>query len=400
MDVSIVIGANYGDEGKGVITDALASRRPESIVVLTNGGAQRGHTVVSPFTGKPHTFHHFGSGTFRGCSTYFPETFILNPMQFVQEYRELLDEFGVGNVRTTRHRNCYFTTPFDMILNQDIERWRQDGGAPYGTCGMGIWETLVRNRFTEFSAFGSIDLFRCAPIEKRVECLRKIRDEYCPRRYRQVTGQEWNPADYVTSDGLIDHFIQDVDFLCQTCPEEAKDYETLAKQDASIIFENGQGLLLDDEYAGKDKSIYSTPSRTGMRIVKGILAILEQNYGKLANAVDAYYVSRPYMTRHGPGAIKNSTIGYLYSIFGYEDNTNFTNEFQGEFRQAPISQSCQIETIKQDLKNYMRPIRATRKTATLAYTHLDQQSPEKILFPDIAECGTPNGADAIKGLKW
>ena len=72
MDVSIVIGANYGDEGKGVITDALASRRPESIVVLTNGGAQRGHTVVSPFTGKPHTFHHFGSGTFRGCSTYFP----------------------------------------------------------------------------------------------------------------------------------------------------------------------------------------------------------------------------------------------------------------------------------------------------------------------------------------
>ena len=75
LDIAVVIGANYGDEGKGVITDALAFRRPDAIVVMTNGGAQRGHTVIDPTSKRPHVFHHFGSATFRGCATYFPDTY-------------------------------------------------------------------------------------------------------------------------------------------------------------------------------------------------------------------------------------------------------------------------------------------------------------------------------------
>ena len=64
--VKVVIGANFGDEGKGLMTDyfcAEAIKKNEScIVALCNGGAQRGHTVVTP-DGTRHVFHHFGSGT-------------------------------------------------------------------------------------------------------------------------------------------------------------------------------------------------------------------------------------------------------------------------------------------------------------------------------------------------
>ena len=43
-DIKIVIGANWGDEGKGLMTDYF-SQKPNTIVVCSNGGAQRGHTV-------------------------------------------------------------------------------------------------------------------------------------------------------------------------------------------------------------------------------------------------------------------------------------------------------------------------------------------------------------------
>ena len=46
------------------------------IVVCSNGGAQRGHTVLKS-DGTRHVFHHFGSGTLNGADTYLPEDFIL-----------------------------------------------------------------------------------------------------------------------------------------------------------------------------------------------------------------------------------------------------------------------------------------------------------------------------------
>lgn len=398
MDVSAVIGANFGDEGKGVITDALACRRPDAVVVMTNGGAQRGHTVVHAPTGKKHMFHHFGSGTFRGCATYFPETFILNPMQFVKEYMELTERFGVGNIFSVRHRKCLFSTPFDMILNQDIENWRKSQGKGYGTCGMGIWETQVRFYESLYNPFSSLDLFNIAPHEEKLSFLKDVRDKHCPARYRGITGKDWAPEDWVLSDGLIEHYINDVAFMCSVCPVEGdKGYSFLAKQE-NLIFENGQGLLLDDEYDGCD-TIYATPSRTGMRFVGKILKALQIDFGAVTRRLDAYYVSRPYATIHGPAQTRK--VERSFGSF-HEDpsESNKENEFQGKFFEGALNQKIQAETIKQDMKNYLRPIRANMKTATLAYTHLDQSSPQLMLFPDVAECGTAEGGKEVKGLKW
>jgi adenylosuccinate synthase len=64
---SIIIGANFGDEGKGLITDFEARRNGSKLNVRFNGGAQAGHTVVSE--NKRHIFSHVGASSFAGTET-------------------------------------------------------------------------------------------------------------------------------------------------------------------------------------------------------------------------------------------------------------------------------------------------------------------------------------------
>ncbi len=61
----VVIGAQFGDEGKGRVTDYYAAEvGGDGIVIRFNGGAQAGHTVVAP-DGRRHVFSHIGSGALR-----------------------------------------------------------------------------------------------------------------------------------------------------------------------------------------------------------------------------------------------------------------------------------------------------------------------------------------------
>jgi adenylosuccinate synthase len=61
----VIIGANFGDEGKGLMTDFLAAKSEKNcLVVRFSGGSQAGHTVVTP--DRRHIFHHFGSGSIFG----------------------------------------------------------------------------------------------------------------------------------------------------------------------------------------------------------------------------------------------------------------------------------------------------------------------------------------------
>ena len=86
-----VIGANAGDEGKGNIVSYLVSQVENPLVIRFNGGAQAGHTVVSP-EGVRHVFSHFGSGTLAGAPTYLSKYFVVNPILFNREYDVLLEK--------------------------------------------------------------------------------------------------------------------------------------------------------------------------------------------------------------------------------------------------------------------------------------------------------------------
>jgi len=76
------IGANYGDEGKGLMTRNFAldakKKGKKPIVIFHNGTAQRGHTVdyLPDFR---HIYHHFGSATAEKVPTFFADSFFIHP---------------------------------------------------------------------------------------------------------------------------------------------------------------------------------------------------------------------------------------------------------------------------------------------------------------------------------
>ena len=136
-----VIGAGWGDEGKGILTDTLAHQimleHGQCVVVRFNGGAQAGHTVC--VNRVRHVFHHFGSGALAGASTYMGPEFVAHPMLFLAERHALL-ELG-ANAHATMHPHCRISTPYDVMVNQAIEmkRGMEVAALDLGKPSSGAW---------------------------------------------------------------------------------------------------------------------------------------------------------------------------------------------------------------------------------------------------------------------
>lgn len=300
MTVTAVIGANFGDEGKGLLTDYLCAGRPRSLVIRFNGGAQAGHTVVTP-SGYRHVFHHVGSGDLAGADTYLSRFFIVNPLLWLSEHRELQSA-----QRLLVHPDAMLSTPYDMLFNRALERAR--GAHRHGSCGLGIWETALRCRTTEYRTTVA-DLFSPAGRSR----LRDVRRYFVTRSLelavslREIEG--WDSAalwdDYVTA--------CEVFRLSVSLTEQPAGYE-------NIVFEGAQGLLLDERHPTYFP--YVTGSRTGLDNVQVLCAELN-----LGSDVEAVYVTRGYMTRHGPGPLP-----FEDGELKYRDTTNGPNEYQGPLR--------------------------------------------------------------------
>lgn len=380
-NVKIVIGASYGDEGKGLMTDYFCNKARERgencLVVLSNGGAQRGHTVDTP-DGKYHVFHHFGSGTFVGADTYFPEKFIVNPMMFIQEWVELYDKAKeMSNIWI--NENCLCTTPFDMIINQIVEEYR--GENKHGSCGCGIWETIERNGLR----FGQMcDLLQRGRISSYLE---NVRDIYLRIRVKDLEinriPDKWK--EILNNKSLIDSYISDLSNMMKLVHFTD---DTVLKGYKNIVFENGQGLLLDfDEHP-----VYSTPSKTGIHNPK---EIIERVYGVNIPDVEVCYVSRSYLTRHGAGPFKEECDKSEISA-NLKDETNVFNIHQGELRYGRLNLGELRNRVISDFKTlgYGR--------MSIAFTHMNY-APEDwkttkydhIFCDDSYECYFSNGKTRI-----
>lgn len=347
----IVIGANFGDEGKGLMTDYFANEAKKQgkscLVVCHNGGSQRGHTVVSP-SGLRHVFHHFGSGNFEGADTYLSSEFIVNPIIFNKELSELKREESI--TKCFVDKNCCFTTPFDMMINQIVEEYR--GDSKHGSCGLGIFETIVRSR-TDKSY--TVYEFSNIPICDMRTSLDNIATEYLPYRLKQL-GIENIPAKWEAilsdKDNIIENYIND--FLLMLDNVQIINSDIVDDYDY-VIFEGAQGLLLDQNNLAYMPHL--TPSNTG---IKNPLDII----GSRQVDIEACYVSRTYMTRHGAGRFdtecKKSDINE-----NIVDLTNIPNPFQDTIRYGMLMPDDLKNRIISDLGN-------TNVNKSIAITHLNE----------------------------
>lgn len=330
---SVVIGANYGDEGKGLVTDYLAAidDPTNTQVIRFNGGAQAGHTVVTP-EGHRHVFHHFGSGTLAGASTFLSEYFALSPIFFRKEWQDL----AAYNPRVAAHEAAPLTTPWDLMLNHARQGGEQD------SCGMGFHETMKRHARWPGMLNLHVVLYahRVKALKENLDSVRRL---YYVPRFEELGLQP--PAAFY-DDAILERYAEDVEFMLE---------RVLACSGAgwnpSTIYEGAQGLLLDQDYGTFP---YVTHSHTGIR-----------NALKLETSqLKIYYVTRCYLTRHGAGPLPHE--GKLRSIA--QDTTNIYNEHQGQLRYAPLDLNALVGRIEQDLQRS----RHRNHKAHIVVTCLDQ----------------------------
>lgn len=327
MHAHAVIGANYGDEGKGLVTDWLCVTEGADLVVRFNGGAQAGHTVETP-SGERHVFHHLGSGTFAGAATYLSSHFICNPIQFNQEWKRISP---LRRPHVYVDPDCLVTTPFDMIINQVIEDARAE--RRHGSCGLGINETEVRSLDEDYclrvSHLGLLNAW---------EILRRIRYQWVPLRLNQL-GIEMSAVKDHFGFGLMDAFMNDCAYFMKRARPVAT--EVLAKVTKSIVFEGAQGLMLDQ---GHPNFPHVTRSNTGIKNVIELLDAFKVEH------LTAHYVTRPYLTRHGAGPMEHEwpldEVPRWMNRF--EDKTNVPHPFQGDLRLGALDTSCLAERISKD----------------------------------------------------
>lgn len=338
MIARVVIGANFGDEGKGLVTDYLCATQGAGMVVRFNGGSQAGHTVVTPDKER-HVFHHFGSGTLCDVPTFLSSYFVCNPILFFRE-REKLIELGFHPV-VYAHPDCLVTTFADMLINQAKEEQR--GGKRHGSCGIGFHETICRSRVAELK-ITMADIWNGGT---RLEAqLTEICDKYA--RYR-VGGP------IVIADEGIPAFIE-------CCKAFAECVSPLGiGQCVDPVFEGAQGLMLDQN--NKDYFPHVTHSNTGMTNVEELCAQAGIKQKEI------YYVSRSYLTRHGAGRLPGED-----NTMSFDDDTNHENRFQGELRFAPLDSGLRARCHKDAGGNPFK----------LVISHCDQLAPpiEADLYSD------------------
>lgn len=376
-NIYVVVGANYGDEGKGREVSRLtrtASDPARTVVVRYNSSAQAGHTVVSG--DKRHVFSHFGSGTLDGAATALTHRFIAVPTAFRREHSALV-ALGI-TPRVFLSLSINLATPLDALLNQLSERAR--GSAKHGSCGLGFGEVIRRQQDAGLSV--NFYDFAGGDLVARDKTLGQL------ERYALERIGELNALDHLTQAELVavnalrrgefnwEPWLEAVEFMKKRCEHRllgTPPPEYLGKG-GRVIFEGAQGLLLHESLP-EPYAPHVTWCRTGAEDALDLMTQVPI-WNLEGKPVCVHYCSRTYLTRHGAGPLPSEVAERNLSGVRVVDSTNVENEHQGKLRFAPLNAERLLSRIDRDLRaarEYSR-FKSTRDrvSASLVLTHCDQ----------------------------
>ena len=337
MEIKIIVGANYGDEGKGLMTDYVCrrflSKSPDKSVlnVMHNGGPQRGHTVQLE-DGTRFTFRNLGAATFAGADTYMASMFLVNPATLREEL-EQVRSMGY-HPKIFINMGCRIITPYDMIANQVTEEHYRRG-----SCGCGIWKTIQRNATIGFTVKDLIDNWE-SDFDEIIG--NRVTNIQAHHRHKIISGIGFNSGWYEVFNmpGITDAFIEDMRWMLMDkdiffMSSNMDNLRTMfGTRYECIIFENAQGLAIDGKIVfGME---YNTPSDTDLVNPTQII----ENSGYESSDIEVIFVSRTYLTRHGKGLFVYDEMNAddLSKKILINDPSNVENEWQGKLRHAPFDE--------------------------------------------------------------
>jgi adenylosuccinate synthase len=250
--VWVILGAQWGDEGKGKIVDLLSENA--DIVVRYQGGANAGHTVS--FDGKTYILHLLPSGIFhQNVTCVIGNGVVIDPIALMDEI-EMVKSAGVDiKGRLLISHNAHLIMPYHKLLDKIYDQ----GEDKIGTTGRGIGPAYV----DKYARVGIkvVDLLDreilCRKLRKNIEAKNEILEKIYGATKLDV---EKIIDEYIEFDKKIDEFVTDTALYLNNAIKEKK----------KILLEGAQGALLDIDHGTYPFVTSSNPTAGGASTGSGI----------------------------------------------------------------------------------------------------------------------------------
>jgi len=279
----VVIGAQWGDEGKGKVTDLLS--KSADVVVRYQGGVNAGHTVV--VQGQTFKLHLIPSGIL------YPETeciigsgTVIDPHVLIGELDQL-EQLGISTQKLLISETAHVTMPYHRLIDQASEERR--GNHKIGTTGRGIGPTYADK--SERIGIRVVDLMDSDILRKQLNWTINYKNAVIEKLYNLP------PLDPAT---VIDQYLAYAERLRPHVVDcSLKIYDAI-QQRRNILFEGAQGTLLDLDHGTYPYVTSSNPVAGGACVGAGVgPTMIDRVIG----------VAKAYTTRVGEGPFPTELHG-------------------------------------------------------------------------------------------
>jgi adenylosuccinate synthase len=231
MPAIVLVGAQWGDEGKGKATDLLGSRI--DFVVKFNGGNNAGHTVV--IDGEKYALHLLPSGILTpGCTPVIGNGVVVDLAVLFQEI-DAISARGVDTSTLVVSANAHLIAPYNRVLDKVTERFL--GSRRLGTTGRGIGPTYA----DKMSRVGIRvqDVFDESILRQKVEAALDVKNQMLVKIYNRRA---------VEVDEVLDEFKKYADRLRPMVVDTGLLLTAALDEGKTVLFEASQATLLDVDH--------------------------------------------------------------------------------------------------------------------------------------------------------
>lgn len=291
----VVVGAQWGDEGKGKIVDWLSERA--DVVVRYQGGHNAGHTLV--IDGVSYKLSLLPSGLVRGKLSVIGNGVVVDPHHFVQELKKLRDQ---GITITPENLRIAENAPLILSLHRDLDAARENAtsGLKIGTTKRGIgpaYEDKVGRR--------SIRLMDLAEPDKLMQKIERLLAHH--NALRRGMGEE-----EIKAQSIYDELMEVASDILPFMDRTWRLLDERRRTGSRILFEGAQGALLDNDFGTypyvTSSNTIASQAATGTGMGPGTI-----NY--------VLGIAKAYTTRVGEGPFpteQKNEIGEFLGVNGHE----------------------------------------------------------------------------------
>lgn len=271
----VVVGTQWGDEGKGKVTDFLATQA--DVVVRSQGGNNAGHTII--FNNQKFALHFLPSGIFNPKVTnYMTNGMVIEPKAFFQEI-EGLKAMGISMFNLHISDRAHVIMPYHIALDGIIENLK--GSEAVGTTKKGIGPAYTDKVSRSGIRIG--DLLHPEMLEKRLKANLNFTNRLLSALGEPTYDFDVLYHEYLEYGKRIAPYVTDTSLLLNDEIEAGK----------KILFEGAQGVMLCIEQGTYPYVTSSSPSASAVPLNAGISPMA---------LTDVVGVTKAYSTRVGGGA--------------------------------------------------------------------------------------------------